>query len=131
MKKTEIEIIGREIISASYYVHKALGPGLLESIYQTCLVEELGYRGLLAEKEVLVPLYYRNKQVQKEFRLDILVEKEIVLEIKAIESIAPVHLAQLLSYLRLSGKWLGFLLNFNVAVMKDGIRRIVNGFPEE
>ncbi len=131
MKKEDIEIIGREIIHSSYYVHKSIGPGLLESIYQTCLTEELSYRGLFVEKEVFVPLFYRNKQIQKDFRLDLLVERQIILEIKAIDAIAPVHIAQLLSYLKLTDKWLGFLLNFNVVVMKDGIRRIVNGFPTE
>lgn len=131
MKKEDIEIIGREIIHSSYYVHKSIGPGLLESIYQTCLTEELSYRGLFVEKEVFVPLFYRNKQIQKDLRLDLLVERQIILEIKAIDAIAPVHIAQLLSYLKLTDKWLGFLLNFNVVVMKDGIRRIVNGFPTE
>ncbi len=131
MKKEDIEIIGREIIHSSYYVHKSIGPGLLESIYQTCLTEELSYRGLFVEKEVFVPLFYRNKQIQKDFRLDLLVERQIILEIKAIDAIAPVHIAQLLSYLKLTDKWLGFLLNFNVVLMKDGIRRIVNGFPTE
>lgn len=131
MKKEQIEIIGREIVQSSYYVHKEMGPGLLESIYQACLSEELAYRRIHVEKEVFVPLFYRHKPVQKDFRLDILVEKEIILEIKAIEAIAPIHIAQLLSYLKLADKWLGFLLNFNVPVMKEGIRRIVNGFPKE
>jgi GxxExxY protein len=131
MKKDQLEIIAREIVQSSFYVHKIMGPGLLESIYQVCLSEELAYRGIWVDKEVCVPIYYRNKPVPKEFRIDLLVEKEIILEIKAIESIAPVHVAQLLSYLKLADKWLGFLLNFNVPVMKDGIRRIVNGFPNE
>ena len=76
-------------------------------------------------------MFYRNKQIQKDFRLDLLVERQTILEIKAIDAIAPVHIAQLLSYLKLTDKWLGFLLNFNVVLMKDGIRRIVNGFPTE
>jgi GxxExxY protein len=101
-----------------------MGPGLLESIYQSCLLEELLFRGIHVEKEVFIPLFYRNKPVQKDFRIDLLVEKEIILEIKAIEAIAPVHLAQILSYLKLGDKWLGFLLNFNVPVMKEGIRRV-------
>jgi GxxExxY protein len=124
MKKDQIEQFGKQIISSAYYVHKEMGPGLLESIYQSCLLEELLFRGIHVEKEVFIPLFYRNKPVQKDFRIDLLVEKEIILEIKAIEAIAPVHLAQILSYLKLGDKWLGFLLNFNVPVMKEGIRRV-------
>jgi GxxExxY protein len=131
MKKDQIELFGRQIVSSAYYVHKEMGPGLLESIYQTCLSEELSFRGVHVDREVLIPLFYRDKPVHKDFRIDLLVEKEIILEIKAIEAIAPVHLAQILSYLKLGDKWLGFLLNFNVPVMKEGIRRVVNGFPRE
>lgn len=129
MIREEYDQLSDKIIGSACYVHKELGPGLLESVYQACLYEELSYRGIFARREVKVPLYFRQRLVEKDFRIDLLVEDRIIIEIKAIESIAPVHLAQLLSYLKLSDKWLGYILNFNVPVMKEGIRRIVNGSP--
>jgi GxxExxY protein len=127
MKKEEYDYLSDKILGAACYVHKELGPGLLESVYQTCLLEELTYRGIKAQREVRVPLFFRGKLLDKDLRLDLLVQERIIIEVKAIEAIPPVHVAQLLSYLKLSDKWLGYLLNFNVPTMKDGIRRIVNG----
>jgi GxxExxY protein len=128
MKKTEVEYYAQQLVDAGYRVHKELGPGLLESVYLFCLMEELKIRGIRAEQEVFQPLYYRGNKLNKDFRLDILIENEIIVEIKAAEIILPVHIAQLISYLKLSGKRLGFLINFNVPVYKEGIRRYVNNY---
>lgn len=127
MKREEFDLLAGKIIASACFVHRELGPGLLESVYQACLHQELAYKGLKVEREVKIPLYFRQKLLDKDFRIDLLVENSVIIEVKAIESIAPVHIAQLLSYLKLSDKWLGFLLNFNVPVMKEGIRRMVNG----
>lgn len=115
------------VIGAAIEVHRELGPGLLESVYEYCLAKEMRSRGIHFEQQVELPIYYKGEALDKQFFLDILVERVLVLELKAIETVAPVHEAQLLSYLRLSGKRLGLLINFNVPVLKDGIRRIVNG----
>lgn len=115
------------VIGAAIEVHRELGPGLLESVYEYCLAKEMRSRGIHFDQQVELPVYYKGEMLDKQFFLDVLVEGEVVLELKAIESIAPVHEAQLLSYLRLSGKRLGLLINFNVPILKDGIRRIVNG----
>jgi len=128
MVRSTIEQIAKQIIDASIFVHRELGPGLLESVYQCCLSEEIKLKGLKVLEEVYLPVSYRGKRLDKDFRIDILVEDEIVIEVKAVDIIVPVHEAQLLSYLKLSNKWLGFLLNFNVSIMKDGIRRRVNGY---
>jgi GxxExxY protein len=127
MKREEFDFLADKIIASACFVHRELGPGLLESVYHACLHQELTYRGLKVEREVKIPLYFRQKLLDKDFRIDLLVQNSVIIEVKAIESIAPVHIAQLLSYLKLSDKWLGFLLNFNVPVMKEGIRRMVNG----
>jgi len=129
MKREEFDFLADKIIASACFVHRELGPGLLESVYQACLFEELQYRGVPSQREVKLPLYFRQKLLEKDFRIDILVNNCIIIEVKAIEGIAPVHLAQILSYLKLADKWLGFLLNFNVPVMKEGIRRVVNGQP--
>jgi GxxExxY protein len=128
MEKGEIEQYARHLVNASYRVHKELGPGLLESVYLFCMMEELKYRGINAEQEVLLPLHYRGHRLNKDFRIDLLVENEIIIEIKAVEILLPVHAAQLISNLKLSGKKLGFLINFNVAVFREGIHRYVNNY---
>lgn len=115
------------VIGAAIEVHRELGPGLLESVYEYCLAKEMKSRGIRFEQQVDLSVHYKGERLDKDFFLDILVEEVLVLELKAIELIAPVHEAQLLSYLRLSGKRLGLLINFNVPVLKDGVRRIVNG----
>ena len=116
------------ILGAAFRVHTELGPGLLESAYKACLVYELQKAGLQVETEVPVPMIYDQTQLlDVGYRIDILVEKEVVLEIKAVEALAPVHGAQLVSYLKLAKRRVGLLINFNVVHLKDGIRRRVNG----
>jgi GxxExxY protein len=113
------------IISAAIEVHKNLGPGLLENVYLICLGWELESLGLCFQKELDVPLIYKGRQIDRYLRLDFLVENQIVLELKATETLLPVHEAQLLTYLKLTGKQIGLLINFNVPLLKDGIRRFI------
>lgn len=108
-------------------VHRALGPGLLESAYEACLAYELRKRGFHLDTQVVLPVVYDGQRLEAGYRIDILVERSLILELKALESLAPIHKSQLLSYLRLSNCRLGLLMNFNVKLMKDGIFRIVNG----
>jgi GxxExxY protein len=114
-----------KIIGAAIEVHRALGPGLLESIYQTCLAHELTLRGLRFEKEKSLPVEYKGVRLESGYRLDFVVENKVVVELKAVDSIHDVHKAQLLTYLKLTGCKVGLLLNFNSAVLKDGIERLV------
>jgi GxxExxY protein len=116
------------ILNAAITVHREMGPGLLEGIYQHCMVKELQDRGISVNKMVPVSLYYKGFPINKDYVVDILVEEEIILELKSIECIFPVHEAQLISYLRLANKRLGFLINFNVALLKKGFRRYVYKF---
>jgi GxxExxY protein len=115
------------VIGAAIDVHKAMGPGLLESVYQQCLVKELRCRGLQVETLIPVPLVYKGEPPGKEYVMDILVEDNILVELKAVELVLPVHKAQIISYLKLSEKPLGFLINFNVPNLKEGLERFVNG----
>ncbi|HEY3265388.1 MAG TPA: GxxExxY protein [Armatimonadota bacterium] len=112
-----------QIIGAAIEVHRALGPGLLESAYEKCLCRELCLRGLAFRSQVALPLDYKGERLDCGYRMDVVVEDAVVLELKCVECITPLHEAQLLTYLRLSGLKLGLLLNFNVAVMRDGISR--------
>ena len=121
----ELEAKAREVVDAGFQVHRELGPGLLERVYQSALVHELGLRGLHVERQVQVPVLYKGAALEDPLRLDLLVDGNIIIEIKSIETILALHKAQLLSYLRLTGLHLGFLMNFNVPIFKDGIRRIV------
>lgn len=125
-----INRITRDVIGAGIAVHRALGPGLLESAYQECLCQELLLRGIPFERQVPLPLEYRGIRLQCGYRLDILVARLVVIEVKSVEAIAPIHEAQLLTYLRLGGWNVGLLMNFNVVVLKDGIRRKVLGLRE-
>lgn len=113
------------IVDAAFRVHSALGPGLLESVYEECLAWEFQCRALRARRQVPVPLVYRDVKVDAAFRLDLEVEGRVVVEVKAVERLLPLHEAQLLTYLKLTGLSLGLLMNFNVPMMKDGIRRLV------
>jgi GxxExxY protein len=106
-------------------VHRALGPGLLESAYEACLVYELAQRGLKVEQQKPIPLVYKSVRLDCGYRLDLLVENTIIIEIKAVEELHPIHEAQLISYLKLSGFRVGLLINFNVRLLKDGIRRFI------
>jgi GxxExxY protein len=127
----ELERLNRTsgmIVDGAIAVHSTLGPGLLESAYEACLLYELRKRGLSVEAQVPLPIVYESVRLEIGYRIDLLVEKAIVIELKACESIAPVHRIQLLSYLKLSGKPLGLLLNFHAPLMKDGIVRMRNGF---
>ena len=119
--------IGEIVIGAAIKVHSAVGPGLLESAYESCLAYELDKRGVRTRKQVIVPLRYEGLTVDNGYRIDLLVEDRVVVELKAVAAILPVHRGQLLSYLRLGGFKLGFLLNFHVPQMRDGIVRMVNG----
>lgn len=105
-----------------------MGPGLLESIYELCLIKELQTGNLKIQNQVSIPLMYKGFELSKDFRIDILVENEIIIEIKAVEVLLPVHKAQIISYLKLADKKLGFLINFNVDLLKNGFHRIVNNF---
>jgi GxxExxY protein len=128
MNKAEIEDIGSKIVDAAYCVHKELGPGLLESVYECCLIEELKKRNLTVFSQMKLPVFYKGKQLEKEFIIDILVENEIIIELKAVEVLLPVHEVQLLTYMKLADKKLGYLINFNVPMIKDGIKRKINGY---
>lgn len=128
MNKEEFDRISKNIVDACFTVHKEMGPGLLESIYELCLIRELQTRELHVESQVSIPLLYKGMELSKDFRIDILVENEIILEIKAVETLLAVHEAQLISYLKLADKRLGFLVNFNVAWLKDGLKRMVNNY---
>lgn len=122
---TATEQIARRAIEAAFVVHRALGPGLLESVYEECVACELDHLGLSFQRQLPLPVIYRHLKLEAGFRLDFLVERRVVLEVKAVERLAPVHTAQLLTYLRLSESRLGFLINFNVARLKDGLKRLV------
>jgi GxxExxY protein len=125
-KEMEINRISGQIVDAAIKVHSAVGPGLLESAYEACLYYELERRGLPVQREVALPLVYDGVWLDIGYRIDLLVADSVIVEIKAIAALLPIHEAQLLSYLRLSGHGLGLLLNFHVAHMRDGIKRMVN-----
>ena len=125
-----INNITDKIISAAIAVHRELGPGLLESAYEACLVYELVQRGLSIEQQKTLPVIYRDVRVDCGYRIDLFIEKQVIVELKAVEKLEPIHKAQLLSYLKLSGCKVGLLINFNVKILKDGIHRIVNELDE-
>ncbi len=114
-----------QILSAAIEVHRYLGPGLLESVYEDCLSYELTHRNLTIERQKPVTLRYKDLVLEGYFRIDLLVESKIILELKSVEAIAPIHMAQVLSYMRLTHIRLGLLLNFNVPVLKNGIKRLI------
>jgi GxxExxY protein len=120
-------ILSGQVVDSAIAVHSALGPGLLESTYRACLAYELRKRNLCIHEELGLPVIYDGTKLEIGYRIDILVENLIVVEIKSVEAIAPIHRAQLLSYMKLSSKPLGLLLNFNVVLLKDGIVRMRNG----
>jgi GxxExxY protein len=122
--------VAQQIVDAADRVHTTLGPGLLESVYETALAYELEKRGLRISRQLVIPVVYEAVRIHTGFHADLLVEYTVIVEIKALESIAPVHKKQLLTYLKLADKRLGLLINFNVALIRDGITRIVNGLKE-
>jgi GxxExxY protein len=121
------EDFGHAIIGAAIKVHSVVGPGLLESAYETCLLYELEKRHLTVRRQLMIPIRYEELTIDNGYRVDLLVGERVVVELKAVEAILPVHRGQLLSYLRLGGFRLGYLLNFHTARMRDGIVRMVNG----
>ena len=126
---TENEI-AKQIVDAAFKIHTTLGPGLLESVYETVLAFELEKRGLRVARQVAIPVQYEGILMEAGFRADLIVEDKVIVEIKSIEGVAAVHKKQLLTYLRLSGRRLGLLINFGEALIKDGITRLVNNLPE-
>lgn len=122
--------IGRIIVDAAVAVHRELGPGLLESVYEVILAYELGRRGLSVRRQVPIPIHYKQIRFEEAFRADLMVEDKIIIELKSIEQVSEAHKKQLLTYLRLTGCKLGFLLNFGEALMKRGITRTVNGIED-
>ncbi len=128
MDREQLNKLGSIILDASIEVHKQLGPGLLETVYELSLFKELRLRNLNVRRQVPVPVMYKGEDLNAEFKIDILVENEIIIELKAVETLLPVHSAQLLTYLRLTENKLGYLINFNVSKLIEGFNRIVNNF---
>ena len=125
-----LNTLSNQVIGAARRVHRELGPGLLESAYESCLAFELTDAGLCVERQRPVPLVYRGRQMTCGYRIDLLVENDLIVEVKAIERLEPVHSAQLRSHLKLAKRKLGLLINFNVKWLRDGIKRVVHGLPE-
>ena len=126
-ERERLNAITESIIGSAIQVHKALGPGLLESAYEFCLAFELGKRRLRVEQQKPLPLIYEEVKLDCGYRIDLLVEGSVVVEVKSVDALAPIHEAQVITYLKLSGCKLGLLINFNVQLLKDGIHRFVNG----
>jgi GxxExxY protein len=121
----ETDRVACAIVDAAFSVHKALGPGLLESVYEVCLAHEISKRGLKVQRQVSLPVVYDQVRLDAGLRLDMLVEDRVIVELKAVETLLPVHKAQVITYLKLSGYRLGMLINFNVPLIRDGIKRII------
>jgi GxxExxY protein len=119
------DLLSQQIVDAAFQVHSALGPGLLESIYEACLIQELKERGLTVESQKSLPVYYKGKKIEAAFKCDLFINENIIVELKAVDAILPVHEAQLLTYMKLADKRLGFVINFNTVLIKDGIKRMV------
>lgn len=125
-----IDLIAKDVVDAAYKIHTKLGPGLLESAYEACLAYELTKRGYQVERQKPQPVIYDGLEIEVGYRLDILVNGEVILELKSVEQVLPIYHAQLMTYLKLSGKTLGLLINFNVPVIKQGIRRVAMNHPD-
>jgi GxxExxY protein len=121
----DVERVGKTVLDAAFKVHTALGPGLLESVYETTVAYEVRKSGLVVATQVLLPIKYDGQELESGFRLDLLIERCVILELKSVTTMNPVYESQLMTYLRLSGVRLGYLINFNVPHLKDGIKRIV------
>jgi GxxExxY protein len=119
--------LSHEIIGAAIEVHRLLGPGLLESIYEAALCRELRIRDITVERQITLPVNYKGEVLECHVKLDLLVERNVIVEVKSLEKLMSVHKAQLLTYLRLQNLWLGLLINFNVEILRDGVRRVLNG----
>lgn len=120
-----VEAVCRQLLDSAFKVHRALGPGLLESAYEHCLAYELQSRGVSVARQLTLPIRYDGQDLDAGYRLDLLVERQVVVEIKAVEALTRLHEAQVLTYLKLSGHRIGFVMNFNVVLLKQGIRRLV------
>ncbi len=120
----DVNRIAREVVDAAYVVHTTFGPGLLESIYESCLIYELKLRGLSTQSQIAIPLDFKGLRIERGLILDILVENRVIVEVKSVEEIHPVHAQQLLTYMKISSKRLGLLINFNVPLIKEGIKRV-------
>jgi GxxExxY protein len=123
---SEEERIGKVIVNASFLIHRNIGPGLLEKIYEVCLAHEIRKAGLEVKRQVTIPIHYDGVQFDEGLRLDLLVEDKVIIEIKSVEQVNPVWTAQIISHLKLTGLSLGYLINFNVPLIKNGIRRFRN-----
>ncbi|PDH29492.1 MAG: GxxExxY protein [Puniceicoccaceae bacterium MED-G30] len=119
-----------KIIGAAIEVHRELGRGLLESTYEACLTHELNLQGIKAVRQKKLPIHYKGLEIDEAYRIDVIIEDQIILELKVVDQLNEIHLAQLLTYLKLSGCSLGYLINFNVPLLKDGIRRVVNNHAD-
>lgn len=125
--KRKCDELSNVIIGCAIEVHKQLGPGLLESAYEACLCHELTAKKIDVKRQELLPINYKGEYVDTGYRIDILVDEHVIVELKTVDAVLPIHRAQLMTYLKLSDKWLGLLINFNVKLLKQGIERIVNG----
>lgn len=126
MDRARLDQIAGQIVDSSIAVHRVLGPGLLESAYEACLVFELRDRGFRVDQQVALPVTYREVELDAGYRLDLVVENHVIVELKAVDELSPIHTAQLLSYLKLSDRRLGLLISFNVELLKQGIKRVAN-----
>jgi len=125
-----IDITAATIVDSVFKVHTKLGPGLLESAYEACLAHELRKRGLKVDRQIPQPVHYDDIVIDVGYRIDLLIDDLIIIELKAVEQVLPIHHAQLMTYLKLSGQTLGFLINFNTVLIKNGIKRMANNFQE-
>jgi len=128
MDSDELDQLSKEVIGAAIEVHRVLGPGLLESAYEESLAGELTNRGIKVERQIAIPVRYKELRIEDGYRIDMLVRKELILELKSVDSFQPVHTAQMLTYLKMTGFRLGLLLNFKVDAMRKGIKRVVDRF---
>lgn len=129
-EKERLNQITGDVIASAIDVHRVLGPGLLESAYEACLAFEVAKRGYKLEQQKPLPVIYQSVHLDCGYRMDLVLDGSVIVEVKAVERLAPIHDAQLLSYLKLSGCKVGLLINFNVLILKSGIRRVVNNFPD-
>lgn len=127
IKNSEENELAKIVVNAGFNIHKTLGPGLLESAYEECLFYELSKKGLIVEKQKVLPLVYEEVKLDAGYRLDLMIEGKLIVEIKSVENLNNLHMAQILTYLKLSKCRLGLLMNFNAVLFKDGIKRIING----
>ena len=127
-EQNAVNAVSGAVIGAAIDVHRIMGPGLMESVYEECLILELGLRGIEAERQVHTPLKYKGHDLQASFRADLVVQNSLLVEVKSVDKLVPIHDSQVLTYLKLTGLPVGLLLNFNETLLKNGIKRLANGF---